>query len=137
MVTFCIRSIWLRSRLNKVDEAEQFLREGLRHNPNSYEILFALGTLYKESYHNNKRARNVWELALKRWEQVESKKEHPDKLGCDEITVNLGRLEEEEGNIPAAIQYLERAKALSPAPQALQKQIDDLRKKMPDGGSTQ
>ena len=127
--TYIVAAFWLRTRLNKLDEAEQFLREGLRYNPNSYEILFALGSMYKDNFHDNNRARNVWELALKRWEQVEGPKKNPDKLGCDEITVNLGRLEEEEGNIQKAIEYLERARELSPAPEVLQKQIDELRKK--------
>src|SRR5437588_6094472 len=65
--TYTVAAFWLRSHLGKPKEAEEFLREGLRANPNSYEILFALGRLYHENYHDAVRASNVWELALRRW----------------------------------------------------------------------
>src|SRR5437588_9986821 len=38
--TYTVASYWLRSSLGKVDEAEQFLREGLRQNPGSYELWY-------------------------------------------------------------------------------------------------
>src|SRR5262245_14288817 len=47
--TYTVAAYWLRG-LGKVTEAEQFLREGLRANPDSYEILYELGRLYYESY---------------------------------------------------------------------------------------
>ena len=46
--TYTVASYWLRSRLGKVDEAEQFLREGLRSNPDSFEIYYELGRIYDE-----------------------------------------------------------------------------------------
>src|SRR6266705_3065570 len=46
--TYTVAAYWLR-RLGKVTDAEQFLREGLRANPNSYDILFELGRLYHEN----------------------------------------------------------------------------------------
>jgi len=48
--TYTVAAFWLRSKLGKVSEAEQFLREGLRANPDSDQILFALGQLYFENY---------------------------------------------------------------------------------------
>src|SRR5262245_1478550 len=41
--TYVVCSYWLRGALGKVDEAEQFLRMGLRANPGDYELLFELG----------------------------------------------------------------------------------------------
>src|SRR6266566_2113020 len=41
--TYTVTAYWLRDRLNKPAEAEQFLRDGLQANPGSYEILFELG----------------------------------------------------------------------------------------------
>src|SRR5437667_4857091 len=41
--TYTVAAYWLRERMGKVAEAEQFLREGLRANPGSYAILFELG----------------------------------------------------------------------------------------------
>jgi tetratricopeptide (TPR) repeat protein len=128
--TYTVGAYWLSEQLHNPAEAEQFLRQGLRENPNCYEILFALGRIYYDQYHEAARARNVWELALKRWREQESSKENPDKFGFEQIAVNLGRLEEDQGNLSAAIKYYEEAKAVSPAPQNLQRQIDNLKRKL-------
>lgn len=128
--TYTVAAYWLATQLHRVPEAEQFLREGLRENPRSYEILFALGRLYYNQYHDPARARNVWEVALRRWREQEPGKKEPDKFGLEEIVVNLGRLEEDQGNLATAIRYYEEAKTLSPAPQNIQKQIDELKRKL-------
>src|SRR5882724_8407333 len=128
--TYTVSAYWLRSRLGKVAEAEQFLREGLRANPNSPEIILALGQLYYGNYQDASRARNAWLLARRRWHEQEAANKNPDKLELEEITVSLARLEENEGNLEQAIKCLEDAKSLSPAPQALQKQIDELKQKL-------
>src|SRR5262249_53893018 len=47
---YTVGAYWLRSRLGKTREAEVFLREGWRANPNSYEILFELARLYEENW---------------------------------------------------------------------------------------
>ena len=126
--TYTVASYWLRNRLGKVAEAEQFLRDGLRANPGSYEILFELGRLLYENRHDANRARNVWKMAMRRWEEQEPGKEKPDNFALEEITVNLARLEKDQGNFDEAIKYFERAKTLSPAPEAIQEQIDALKK---------
>jgi hypothetical protein len=114
-----------------VDEVEQFLREGLRANPRSYEILFALGQLLFENRHDAVRGRNLMETALLRWQEQESGKTQPDVSGLRDIVLSLVRLEEEQGNIPRAIQHLELAKKISPQPDAVQKRIDEMRSKLP------
>jgi len=128
--TYTVAAFWLRTKLGKVAEAEQFLREGLQANPRSYEILFALGQLQYESHRDSNRARNLWELALRRWQDQESGKEEPDISGLREIALNLARLEEEQGNLRRAIQHLELAKRISPHPEVLQKQIEELTQKL-------
>jgi tetratricopeptide (TPR) repeat protein len=124
--TYTVTAYWLR-RINKVDEAGQFLREGLRANPDSYEILFELGRLYYEHHHDVVRSRNVWEAALRRWRQHEPAKEEPNLLALSQIAVSLARLEADEGNLQRAIDYLELGKTASPNPDSLQSQIDELR----------
>ena len=57
--TYVTASYWLRTRLDKPDEAEQFLREGLRANPDSYEILLELGRVYFYNKNNSRVARNI------------------------------------------------------------------------------
>ena len=135
--TYTVAAYWLANQLHKVPEAEQFLREGLRANPNSYEILFALGRIYHDNQHDAERARNVLELALRRWNEQESGKKEPDKLALEEIVMRLAQIHEEAGRYPEAIACLEIAKTLSPAPEAIQKQIDELKQKPGPGAQPQ
>jgi tetratricopeptide (TPR) repeat protein len=127
--TYTVAAYWLRD-LGKVNEAEAFLREGLLNNPDSPEILFDLGRLYYESYHDLARARNVWDLGLRRWTEQEAAGKEPDPLQLERIAVNLSRLEEKQGNRARAIELLELSKKASPNPQALQRQIDELRRSL-------
>ncbi len=128
--TYTVAAFWLRRELGKPAEAEQFLREGLQANPGSCEILLELGRLYYENYHDAKRARNVWELAVQRWNEREGKKDRPEFYGLTEITVLLAHLEEDQGNYAKAIDWLEQAKRGSPTPKALQTRIDELKQKL-------
>ena len=118
------------SKSSKVKDAETFLREGMRNNPDSYEIPFELGRLYYENYHDPARARSVWELGLRRWAEQEAAGKKPDLLQLDQLAVNLSRLEEKEGNLPRAIELLGLAQKASPHPEVLQQQIDELKEKL-------
>src|SRR5258708_3903046 len=104
--TYTVTAFWLRERMGKVAEAEQFLREGLRANPGSYEILFELGRTFDENHHDPARARNLWELALRNWQRSEGPKEKPDKFSLNQILSHLAFLEESQGNYQQAINYL-------------------------------
>jgi tetratricopeptide (TPR) repeat protein len=130
--TYTVAAYWLRTHLNKPAEAEKFLREGLRNNPKSHELLFDLGRLYRESYTNNVQARNVWDLALRRWQEQEPAKKQPDLQGLDSIVVSLAQVEQDLGDYTNALTHLQLAIALkaSPHPEALQKQIEELKQKV-------
>jgi len=127
--TYVVASYWLRNHLGQVSEAEQFLREGLRNNPNSYELLYEMGCLYKENYQDSNRARHVWELALRRWQEQEPGKKVPDLIGFEKINIHLARLEEESGDFDRAIEYLESTMKSSPNAWVLRKQIEELKAK--------
>jgi len=127
--TYTVAAYWLRN-VGKVAEAEQFLRDGMRANPDSPEILFELGRLYSESRHDPARARQVWDLALRKWTTHEATKKEPDWFQLEEIAVNLARLEEKEGNLARAIALLELAKKASPHPAALQGQIEEMKQQL-------
>jgi tetratricopeptide (TPR) repeat protein len=127
---YTLAAYWLREKLGKVKEAEEFLREGQRNNPDSYEIPFELGRLYRDGFHDPGRARNVWGLALRKWNKQEAGKAEPNHFALDKIVVNLARLEEEAGRFERAIELLELGKQASPNPGVLQKQIDELREKL-------
>ena len=100
------------------------------NNPESYEILLELGRLYYENNFDAARARKMWDLALRRWSEQEAANKKPDLLKLGQIAVNLSHLEETEGNLARAIQLLELSKKASPHPEALQRQIDELKQKL-------
>jgi len=128
--TYTVTAYWLRERMGKVAEAEQFLREGLRANPDSCEIMYELGRVYSENKNDQARARNLWEAALRQWQKQEAPKPDPDRFLFIEIASHLALLEEKQGNHPQALAYMELWKARSPSPAAVQKFIDDLRRKI-------
>jgi len=133
--TYTVAAYWLRSRLGKIDEAEQFLREGLRANPGSHEILYELGCLCQDEHHDAARARNIWQLALRRWHEKEDTEKEPDFKAFGKITDHLADLEEKEGNLAEAIKWLEVAKTHSPNPDALQQHVETLRAKLAESSN--
>jgi hypothetical protein len=121
---------WLR-RLHKPEQARDFLFDGLRNNPGNSELLFDLGWLYNEDFHDANRARSVWMAALRCWQAQDdnAKTSVEGKRLCDNITINLAHLEENAGNWALAVKYLEITKQVSPNPDAIQKQIDEAERK--------
>jgi tetratricopeptide (TPR) repeat protein len=130
--SYTVGSYWLRAVLHKPDEAREFLFQGLRANPGNPELLFDLGRLYEESYNDTNRAVNVWKAALRQWQAQSEmlKTNYQSRFQCEEITVNLARTEENQGNFDDAIHYLEIAKTVSQTPDTIQTDIDNARQKM-------
>ena len=128
--TYTVSSYWLRSQLGKVDEAEGFLREGLRNNQDSYEILYELGRVLEEDRHDDIRARNLWLQSLKKWRTAEAAAKNPPTQTLNEITTHLARLEERSGNLSQAVAYWEMAAKTSPSPDDIEKHIEELNRSM-------
>ena len=128
--TFTVGAFFLREHLHRSDQAEAFLREGLRANPDSCEIIFELGRLYYESRHDLDRARNVWLLGVNRFLGLKKDEQKEGRLVFEEIVVNLAHLEREAGRYDEAINWFHVAQTVSPNPGALQQQVDDLQKKI-------
>lgn len=128
--TYAVTSFWLRKNLKRVEDARDVLREGIRNNPTSFELLFAMGLIYEQDDKNDEKARNIWLAAKRFWEEqsAEAKEASLDSYG--KITVNLAHLEREAGNLNLAIKYYELTKLTSPQPQVIQKQIDEIKSKM-------
>jgi tetratricopeptide (TPR) repeat protein len=138
--TYVVTAFWLRTRLNQVSEAEQVLREGLRNNPLDPQLLFELGRIYDENYHNADRARNIWEAALRSWAAQEpgvpqsdrlkmTNENFDDRFMFEQLQTSLAQLEEKAGNIDDAIARWQFAKLASPTPDEIQKHIDGLKQK--------
>jgi tetratricopeptide (TPR) repeat protein len=122
-LTYTVGAYWLRT-LKQDREAEQFLREGLRAIPNNPQILHELGRIYRENRHDPNQARNLWELALRRWDEQESGLPEPNIFVRVQILGQLARVEEEAGRRAQALHYLELVKPLTSYPDAIQKWID-------------
>jgi tetratricopeptide (TPR) repeat protein len=128
--TFTVGAFYLREHLNRAPEAEAFLREGLRQNPDSCEILFELGRLYHDSSHDLTRARNVWELGVRKFLALKPDEQQEMKLTFEEIVVHLANLENEAGDYAQAINWFHAAQKVSPNPGSLQRQIDEISSKL-------
>ena len=124
--TYVTAGYWLRTRLNKPAEAEEFLWDGQQANPESFLILFELGRLYADTHKDDFRARNLWLAALARWQRQEPAKEDPDTTAYSQILWQLALLEERNGATAKAIEYLNLVKPVSPNPAEVQKRIDEL-----------
>jgi hypothetical protein len=132
--TYTVTAFWLRQRMNNPHEADAVLHEGLRNCPGSYDILFELGRLYSESYHDKERARNVWEYAASQWEKIyphlSEDQQKDSRLIMEQISTHLSKLEEDDGKLPKAIDWLEQAQKISETPEVIQKDINRLRFKL-------
>lgn len=127
--TYVVTSYWLRGALKQVDEAERFLRYGLQQNPGEPELLFELGRIYSENRNDTGRARNVWELAVRKWDERESGKKEPNIFLRAQLLGQLAKLEEAEKNYPRALEHLTLLKAISPNKEGIQKWRDEVKGK--------
>ena len=123
---YTVTAYWLR-RMNKIDESEQELREGLKENPGDPQLLFDLGRLFSEARTNQVNARNVWEAGLRNLESMPDKDSDKNKFVAEEILGSLANLEETAHNTNQAIALLERLKVVSTTPQNVQGWIDRLK----------
>ena len=132
--TYTVGAYWLR-RLQKPEEARDFLFDGLHNNPGNSELLFDLGALYENNFHDTNRACNVWQAGLRCWEaqSATAKTNDQARLVYEETAMNLARLESDEGRWLEAVKYLNMVKTVSPDPDAIQKQIDEAEKKVTAG----
>jgi len=130
--TYLVTAYWLRTKMNRVSEAEAVLREGLRHQPGDPQLLYELGRVYYESRHNLAQARSVWEAASR--SVTKQSAARPGALQNDpdtrfiygEIQRHLAQLEEDNGRLDLAIEHWQQDKLVSPQPAEVQKRIDDL-----------
>ena len=125
--SYTVGAFWLRE-LGKKEEAEKFLREGLRNNPQSYEIMFELGRAYFDRPDYD-RARNILEMALRRWREQENPKpvEQQNRFAAEQIVNYLARVEDRSGNREKTIEWLELLKKASPNPQQIDQRIAEVR----------
>jgi hypothetical protein len=128
--TYVVAAYWLRTRLNKSGEAEQFLREGLRANPDSYEILLELGRVYAYDKKNSRVARNIWQRAMEEWRHQDQSGENPDPKVREEILGELVRDDQQSGNLQQLLADLQELEKVSPSKESIDKQIEEVKAKL-------
>jgi len=128
--TYTVGAYFLREHLHRPDQAEVFLREGLRNNPDSAEILFVLGRIYFENKNDPDRARNIWLLGVKKYRSLPEAAQKHNELIFEELGGNLAKLEDAAGNYRQAIDWLREVQIVSPSPDAIQERINAIQKKM-------
>src|SRR5436190_10243264 len=125
--TYVVAAFWLSTQLNKVDEAEYFLREGLRSNPGNFSILYELGRIAYQHRKQTARARNLWVLSLQNFERADQTSQDSELLLHCQILSSLAKLEQEEKNNAEAIRYFTELKKYSPFKEQVQAWIDYLK----------
>ena len=123
---YAVTAYWLR-RMDKIDESEQELREGLKENPGDPQLLFDLGRLFSEARHNPIGARNVWEAGLRNLAGMPDKDSDHNRFITEQILASLAHLAETEHHTKEAIGWLEQLKKVSTTPQAVEHWIDELK----------
>jgi tetratricopeptide (TPR) repeat protein len=139
--TYLVSSYWLRDNLGKSAEAEEFLRQGLKENPHSPQLLYTLGQIYLEDRKDLPRARNLFAAALRCWYEVEQPKPvkaetaegQRDYLLLEQILGGLVKDELAAGNLQQALDYMKQLKANASDPGGVQKQIDELQARIKAG----
>jgi tetratricopeptide (TPR) repeat protein len=129
--TYVTAAYWLRTSLDKPGEAEEFLRDGLRANPDSHEILLELGRIYFYSKKDPRVARNIWELALQKWRQQDQARENPDPHVREEILGELVRDDQQSGDLKQELADLEELEKISPNKEGVEKSIQEVKARLP------
>lgn len=125
--TYTVGAYFLGHQLGRAGEAEEFVREGIRNNPDNPELSFYLGQIYYDNYTNIVMARNVWEAAYAKWNR---NPQTNDRLVLETILVHLAHLEETQTNYNAAIKWFSIAEQISPEGYNIRKQINELEAKL-------
>ncbi len=129
--SYTVAAYWLR-QTGKPVEAEEFLREGLRANPDSPEILFELGRSRADAQ-DETRARHLLELAWSRWRAVNDPRpaEAQDRFLAGQILMRLAAVEVGAGRREVGLRWMERLVPLKPDPTELLKRIAEVKSGQP------
>jgi hypothetical protein len=128
--TYVTASYWLRTTMNQPDEAERFLREGLRANPDSFEILVELGYVIANNRKDPRVARNVFDTALQKWNKQDAAALDPSPKAQIEILDGFVRTDGELNDLQQLLADLEALKVVSPNPAGIEKSIQETRAKL-------
>jgi tetratricopeptide (TPR) repeat protein len=116
--------------LKRPEEAEQFLRQGLRANPDSYEIYLELGRVYFYNKREPSVGRNIFMLARDKWLKQQAAGDKPEAADYEEILGEIVRVDRQEGDLKAEVADLEELIKVSHSPQTLEAEIRELKARL-------
>jgi tetratricopeptide (TPR) repeat protein len=128
--TYLTAAYWLRTSLNKPEEAERFLRRGLRANPDSYEIFLALGRVYLYNRKDPRVAHNIFELALQKWRKQEAAGSQPDAHSYEETLGEMVRADAAVGDLKQQLADLQELIKVAVGKEGIQSDIDEVKAKL-------
>jgi hypothetical protein len=134
--TYVTAAYWLRTKLHKPNEAEQFLRQGLRANPDSYAILLELGRVYFYNKKETRVGRNIFALAREKWLKQDAAGEKPDPADYEEILGELLRVDRQQEDSRAELSDLEELIKVSHSKATLEAYIRELKEKLAEPPKT-
>lgn len=123
--TYVTGAYWLRKRMDRVAEAEAFLRNGLRANPKSPVLAYELARIYDEHHHDTNRAGNLYRIAVRYWNDSERLAPEPDHFMLALILGQYASFERRAGNPTRAVELLRELKKISPHPDSVEQLIQD------------
>jgi len=123
-------SYWLRTSLNKPDEAEQFLRKGLHSNPDSYALRLELGRVYLYSRKNPRVARNIFVQARQQWRKQDAAGNKPEPHAYEEILGEIVLADRALGHLKEQLADMEELINVARGKEVLQRQINELKAKL-------
>jgi tetratricopeptide (TPR) repeat protein len=132
---YIVGGYWL-GRLGNPEEAMEFLREGQRNNPDSWEVCFELGRVAEEALNNTRLAERLYELAIEKWNLVNESVRDPETLELAQMLGRLGQVREARGEFEAAIRAYSALKTVSRNSEGVQRRIDAVQEELDDSGTT-
>ena len=123
---YVIGGYWLGMRLNKIDEAINFLHDGIKNNPESWDISLMLGEIYLIRLKDYQDARIYLEKAR---DLAESKK--VDKFDMRSIYAFLAEAYDKTGHPEASLKIYEKLLKLFPGNAIIKKRVDYFKNSIP------
>ncbi len=127
--SYVITAFWLRRELHKPDQAEAFLREGLKANPNNLTLLYELARLRWEEYADPLKATNLLHFVLNSLRPKIQQEPNPEQIEIfHRAAILLAHIYEQQRDFKSAVSILQQTLELNtaPKPEVIQQKIEEL-----------
>jgi len=123
---YVIGGYWLGMRLNKIDEAISFLHDGIRNNPESWDIYLMLGQIYLIALKDYQNAR----IYLEKAKDLTGNKKM-DKFDIRAIYTFLAEAYDKTGSPEASINLYEKLLKMFPNDETIKRRANFFKNSIP------